>query len=431
MYTTLRNRPVAPAEGQSRRAGLNRTVLFLGFTSFFMDISSEMVAAVVPLFLTASVGLGVGGFGLYSAGYELANGAFRIVGGTFADRTRRRKETAVAGYGVSAATRAGLVGSALAGLPAIPFLLIDRFGKGIRTGPRDALITLATPSRAWGAAFGIHRTMDAAGALLGPLIAGAILFLVPGSFDSVFVVSLAFGLISVSFISVGVRNPGRRADATAAPGPNLRQALVDHWRQPGFRRLSAAAAGLGLFTVGDGFLYLLIADFAQEGTDVGLSEIATWFAYLSAGTALSYLVFATPVGRLADRVGRGRMWIAGHVLLGLTYVALLAHPTSVVGVAGVLMLLGLFYAATDGMLPALAAGIVPEETRTTGISIVTTVVTVARAIAALAFGLIWSRFGADSGLITAAAGLGAVIVALTIFVARRPPEPRTEPSIDG
>ena len=385
-----------------------------------MDISAEMVTAVVPLFLTATLGLSPAGFGLFAFSNEIARATLPIVGGAVADRTQRPKETAAAGYGISALTRAGLAGSALFGLWAIPFLLLDRLGKGLRTAPRDAMITLATPKEAWGAAFGIHRTMDAAGALIGPIIAGIILWQLPGSFDSVFVVSLAFGLLGFAVISIAVRNP---KTTRSRSGSSAWQTLFGHWKVPGFRRIAVIAGALGLFTIGDSFIYLVIADLAQEGETVGVSDVAKWFAYLSAGTAFVFVLTATPLGRIADKVGRGRMWIAGHLILVAVYAALWMGPTSASGVILVLVLLGLYYAATDGMMPALVAGVASRDSRSGAIALVSTVQAGARAVSALVFGLIWVASGADRGLLVAGVGLLAMVATSSIFAVLRPKQP--------
>ncbi|NNC81802.1 MAG: MFS transporter [Acidimicrobiales bacterium] len=402
----------------SRRGAFNRTVLALGMTSFFMDISSEMVTAVVPLFLTVTLGFTPAAFGIYQAGYELANAALRIVGGTIADRTGRPKETATAGYAVSTVTRAGLVASALVAIPAVPFLLIDRLGKGLRTGPRDAMISLATPRKAWGAAFGVHRTMDAAGALLGPLLAFVVLMALPNSFDSVFVISLCFALISVAVIGTFVRNPTTQRRPM---GQKVRTSIVAHWGSRGFRRISVLAGALGLFSIGDGFVYLVIWDHARDGQTIGVGGFGSqYFPLLFVGTAVAYLVTATPLGKLADRIGRGRMWVAGHVVLAGVYAVLLTHPSSTLGVIGVLVLLGLHYGATDGMLPALASGVIAPEVRSSGLSLLTTIVASSRAVSALLFGLIWGWMGADRALVIAASGLCAVALAAAIHAISSP-----------
>lgn len=384
----------------------------LGLTSFFSDISSEMVAAVIPVFLTLQLGFSPAAFGLFQGAYELANALLRLVGGAVADRTRRPKETAAAGYGLSTLTRVGLVGSALASLPAVPFLLADRLGKGLRTGPRDAMISLATPEPAWGTAFGFHRTLDATGALLGPLIAFAVLWALPGSYDAVFLLSVGFGLLGFAVIMTWVRNPAV-VPAAAKPAP-LVASLRGHWKNRGFRRILMLGAAFGLFSIGDSFAYLVIFEASKGTADVGISGFgARWFPLLFAGTAVGFLLTATPLGRFADRVGRARVWVAGHLSLAAVYGLLLAGPTSLTAIIAVLAFLGLYYGATDGVLPALAAGVIPEHLRSGGLALLATVVAMARMASALTFGLIWQRVGVDSALTVALCGMLVTVAFVT------------------
>ena len=395
-------------------------MLALGFTSFFTDISSEMVAAVIPLFLTIQLGFSPAAFGLFQGAYELANAALRVVGGMIADRTGRPKETAAAGYGISTLTRGGLVGSALVGLPAVPFLLVDRLGKGLRTGPRDAMISLATPPQAWGTAFGIHRSLDAAGAMLGPIVAFAILVVAPGSFDSVFVVSLCFGIIGFGVIATRVKNPVVTPTERSA---SVRNVFGSHLRNRAYRRIAVLGMALGLFTIGDSFIYLVIWDTSQRAASVGVTGFGIeWFPLLFVGTALAYLASATPMGRLADRWGRARVWVLGQLFLAAAYGGLLLHPTSAVAIIGILVLLGLYYGATDGVLPALAATVIPEELRSGGLALLTTVVALARMVSAIGFGLIWDGFGADGAVTVALSGLLVVTVLVTASAVLRNPE---------
>ncbi|MGI9605821.1 MAG: MFS transporter [Acidimicrobiales bacterium] len=420
MYTGLGVRPAESADKRSRRGAVNGTVLALGATSFFTDISSEMVAAVVPLFLTIELGFSRAAFGLFQGVYELANALLRLVGGAIADRTRRPKETAAAGYGLSTLTRAGLVGSALTGLPAVPFLIADRFGKGLRTGPRDAMISLATPEAAWGTAFGIHRTMDAAGALIGPILAFAILFAVPGSFDSIFVLSFGFGMVGFAVIATKVRNP---VFTTAAPPVRVPSAIRNHAKNQGFRRILAMGFVVSIFTVADSLAYLVIWDASKAASTIGTEGFGLeWFPLLFAGTAMAFLVTATPLGRLADRIGRARMWVIGHGFLLGVYAVLLTGPTSTLAVLAVLVLLGSYYGATDGVLPALAAGVIPEDVRSGGLALLSTIVATGRMVSAVGFGLIWDRAGADIALLTAAVGLIVVLVITATRAIFRTPE---------
>jgi MFS family permease len=423
VYTGLGVRPEHTANKRSRRGAINGTVIALGLTSFFSDISSEMVAAVIPLFLTAELGYSVAAFGLFQGAYELANAVLRMVGGMVADRTRRPKETAAFGYGLSTLTRVGLVGSAVASLPAVPFLLADRLGKGLRTGPRDAMISLATPEAAWGTAFGFHRTLDAAGALIGPLLAVTILWALPGSYDAVFLLSVGFGLVGFAIIMTWVRNP-----RISTPETGSRQALSlrMHWGNTGFRRILLLGGAFGLFSIGDSFAYLVIFKAAQQSTNIGLSGFgAQWFPLLFAGTAVVFLLAATPVGNLADRFGRARIWVMGQLLLASVYVVLLFQPTSLVAIISVLTLLGMYYAATDGVLPALAAGVIPETHRSGGLALLATVVGVARMFSALSFGLIWDRVGVDRALTVALAGLVFTVAAVTLSALLRDPANET------
>ncbi len=409
MYTGLGVRPDEAAGKRSRRGAFNGTVIALGLTSFFTDISSEMVAAVIPLFLTIELGFSPAAFGLFQGAYELANASLRLVGGAIADRTRRPKETAAAGYGISTVTRAGLVGSALAGLPAVPFLIADRLGKGLRTGPRDAMISLATPQESWGTAFGVHRTMDATGALIGPLLAAVILWQIPGAFDAVFVLSFGFGLLGFAVIWTRVRNPTITTEPT---NTSLSSTLRGHFANRGFRRILVLGVALSVFTIGDALVYLVIWDQSRAASagQIGVGGFGMeWFALFFAGTAVAFLLTATPLGRVADRIGRARMWMLGHVALLGVYGLLLLGATDTLPILGVLLLLGLYYGATDGVLPALAAGVIPEASRAGGLAVLATGVAVGRMIGAAGFGLIWNEVGADRALWVAGIGLMAVM----------------------
>ncbi len=422
MYTGLGARPKEAAGKRSRKGALNGTVIALGMTSFFSDISSEMVAAVIPLFLTLELGFTPARFGLFQGAYELANALLRLVGGTIADRTRRPKETAAAGYGLSTLTRIGLLGSAVAtSVPAVPFLLADRLGKGLRTGPRDAMISLATPEQSWGTAFGFHRTLDATGALIGPLVAFAILWALPGSYESVFLFSVGFGLLGFAVIMTWVRNPkiGEPAQPKTA---KVRGAISAHLGNPGYRRILLVGSAFGLFSIGDSFAYLVIFEATKSSDELGVSEGAQWFPLLFAGTAIVFLLTATPFGRLADRIGRARVWVGGQVLLACTYVVLMFEPSSAAAIVVVLALLGLYYGATDGVLPALAAGVVPESLRSSGLALLATSVAVSRMVSALSFGLIWQWVGVDRALALACVGLVMTIgiVSVSAIVRENP-----------
>src|SRR5215207_9955886 len=211
--------------GPRARARVSSTVLLLGLTSLLTDISSEMVSAVLPLYLVIANGYSPLAFGMIDGLYQGGAALVRVGAGFVGDRWQRHKEVATTGYGVSAACRLALLtaGSSIGAIGAI--VLADRTGKGIRTAPRDALISLTTDERHLGTAFGVHRAMDTTGAMLGPLLAFAILAAAPLAFHSLFLVSLCFAVVGLMVIALFVRNPVRPVGVASAP-PTLRCAAA-------------------------------------------------------------------------------------------------------------------------------------------------------------------------------------------------------------
>lgn len=387
--------PVAP-KGPLR--AVPGTVLALGLVSLVTDVSAEMVTAVLPLYLVAGLGMSPLAFGALDGINQGATALLRLVGGRVSDRTQRRKLVAGTGYAISAGCKAALL------LVATPWsvaavLAADRTGKGLRTAPRDALISLSCPPEEQGRAFGVHRAMDTAGALLGPLAAFAVLWVAADGYAAVFTVSCCFAVLGVVVLALFVRESP--APALAPPvGPPAARTLL---RIPGLRRLCLTAAVLGLFTVGDAFLYLLL----QRRLDLPVA----WFPLLPVGTAAVFLLAALPVGRLADRVGRHRVFLGGHLLLlGACLLLLAPLPPGPALALGVLGLLGLFYAATDGVLMAAAAPLLPPGLRTTGLAVLQTAQALARFAGSLLFGAAWTLWGPGPALAAAAAGL---LLALT------------------
>nr|MDT0658403.1 MFS transporter [Micromonospora sp. DSM 115978] len=398
MYVTVRDRPGGDTPPDRRRTArrVSSTVLLLGVVSLLTDVSSEMVASVLPLYLTAVVGLSPVAYGFLDGIYQGVSALVRIAGGYAGDRGRHPKWVAVVGYGASALSR-------IAMLPAQGFAAItaaitaDRLGKGLRTAPRDALIAEASEPDLLGRAFGVHRALDTVGAAIGPLVAFALLLAVPGSYDSVFLSSFAFALVGLAVLVLFVPNL-RVAAGDARLG--LRR-MVSEVTGRRLRRPLLAAGLLGLLTVGDGFLYLTL----QERDDFA----ALYFPLLFVGSNVAYLLLAVPFGRLADRVGRARVMVAGHGALLACYL-LAALPSGGAGLTvSVLVLLGVFYAATDGVLAALVSRLMPAPVRGSGIAAAQTVVVLARFASSIAFGLLWSMAGTGTAVLVFATGLGLAI----------------------
>lgn len=365
-------------------------VLALGAVSLVTDVSSEMITAVLPLYLVGTLGLSLLQFGLLDGLYFGVTALVRLAGGHAADRFRRRKLVAGLGYGLSAVCKLGLL--ATTSVPLLGAVIAaDRTGKGLRTAPRDALITLSAPADRLGGAFGVHRAMDTVGAFLGPLAAFGVLSVTAGAYDAVFVTSFCVAVLGVLLLVLYVRD--RRGPVTA--GVSLRAALL---REPAFRRICLVAVTLGLVTVSDSFVYLLLQK--------RLALAPELFPLLPLGTAGAYLLLAVPFGKLADRYGRAAVFTGGHVALLAAYLLLMGPGWLV----PVLALHGVFYAATDGVLMALAGPLLPEGVRASGLALLQTGQATARMVSSILFGALWTALEAGPGLAVMAAGLAVSVV---------------------
>ncbi|WP_105969417.1 MFS transporter [Streptomyces geranii] len=449
MYLTDRSAPAAQTDTEpARRRGAGRrvapVVFVLGTVSLITDISSEMVTAVLPLYLVTTLGFTPLAFGTLDGVYNGVSALVQLTGGHLADRVRNHKLMAGLGYALSAACKPLLLlAGSIATLGTV--LALDRTGKGLRTAPRDAMISLSTPAEKQGRAFGVHRAMDTTGAMLGPLAAFLILSVAVDGYDAVFGVSACVAVLGVLVLVLFV--PSRRQQAeqarethaetgaeasketsaeangevdaeagTAAGRPpvRVRDALA-LLRLPRLRALAGCAALLGLTTVSDAFVYLLLQRRA------GIAD--AWFPLLPLGTAVVFLLLAVPVGALADRIGRRTVFLTGHLGLLIAYALLLWAPDTPALPFLVLALHGMFYAATDGVLPAALADIVPEQLRATGLAIVGTSQALARFCCSLSFGAAWTLWGDSAALAGSAVGL-LCCAAVAAFVLR-PRDPIT------
>ncbi|MGW5421712.1 MFS transporter [Streptomyces sp. NPDC003943] len=421
MYLADRSAPQEPqsppetasvAPGRGARGALRAvspTVLALGTVSLITDVSSEMVSAVLPLYLVMGLGLSPLGFGMLDGVQNGVSALVQLTGGHLADRVRNHKLVAGIGYGLSALVKPLLLVHHLGALGTA--LALDRTGKGLRTAPRDALISLSAPPERQGRAFGLHRAMDTTGALLGPMAAFLILGVAAGGYDAVFAVSGCVAALGVLVLLLFVPSGGNVKEGVPSGQPKVDlRAAFGLLRTRRLRVLFGCAVLLGLTTVSDAFLYLLM----QRRT--GLDE--QLFPLLPLGTATVFLLLALPAGRLADRVGRRALFLAGHAGLLSAYGLLLWAPATPALPYLVLALHGAFYAATDGVLPAAVAAVVPERLRASGIALVGTGQALARFCCSLAFGAAWSAWGDGPALATAAAGLACC--AAVAGVALRP-----------
>jgi MFS family permease len=438
----LRARRGFAAARQAGRPFVARTVLLLGLTSLFTDISSEMVAAVLPLYYVQVLGINPMQIGILNGIYQGGSAVARLLFGFVADRMERYREIAGVGYGLSAICKLGLLAfTAFGGLTAV--LLLDRIGKGIRTAPRDAMISLSSPQEELGTAFGVHRAMDTCGAMIGPLLGFALLALTPNEYHGIFLISFCIALIGVAILLLLVEEPERSRPAEAramgpAPEPEVEVAALaapaeaddaEAEADPRDSRLTLRGARelirgtplaglvliaflLGLATVGDAFLYLQLherLDFADS-----------LFPLLYVGTSSIFMVMAVPAGRLSDRIGRAKVFIFGYVLLLAVYLVLLSGAQADLLLPATLLGLGIFYACTDGVLAALGSAAVPDTVRGTGLAALGTSTGLAQFGASLAFGALWATAGVHTAFVVFAIGLAAALAITVVVLLVRP-----------
>ncbi|PJI94120.1 MFS transporter [Luteimicrobium subarcticum] len=424
-YAEAEPPPAQSQDRRQRRGRVSSTVVTLGIVSLLTDISSESVAAVLPLYITASLGMTTVAYGFIDGLMQGAPSLMRIVAGWMSDKRDHPKRVAALGYALSAATRAILLlSTSLAAVTAT--VAIDRVGKGIRTAPRDAMIAASSDPRTIGRSFGVHRALDTAGSAIGPLLAFVVLWLIPGGYRNVFVISFGVAVIGVGALVLLVPDlrPRRAAwlerhrsrvarglpkcknctcgvTALAAEGaPTFSWTFL---RGRELRRILTVSVVLGLLTVGDGFIYLSLQ--AKDG-------FATqWFPLLYVGTNVAYMTLAVPAGRLADKVGRAKVLVWGHVALVGAYLCAGASVSSTSVTLLALLLLGIFYATTDGVLAALVGRLIATESRASAIGTAQSAVDVSRLVASSAFGILWFTIGRSEAVLTVACLLAAAVPA--------------------
>jgi MFS family permease len=375
-----------------RRVGaLPRPVKALGLVSLLTDASSEMIYPLLPAFLTGTLRAGPAFLGVLEGAAEAVASLVKFLAGRASDRLPRRKVMVVAGYGLSSAVRP-LVALASAPWHVLAVRLADRVGKGVRSAPRDALLAEATPPGERGRAFGFHRAMDHAGAVIGPLLATAVLWLRP-DVRLVFALAALPALASLAVLVFGVREPprsdpgGRRA--SPAPGRRrVRPALVRY------------LAVLAIFTLGnssDAFLLLR----AQEA-GVSLAAIPALWAFHHLVKAAA----GTHGGGLADRWGPRRAIVSGWAVYAAAYAGF-AVAAAAWQIWALFAVYGLFYALTEGAERALVADLCDADTRGHAFGLFHAVTGGMLLPASLVTGVLWQSYGPAFAF-----GLGAALAAM-------------------
>jgi MFS family permease len=375
---------------------LGRNVYALAAVSFFTDVSSEMIYPLLPVFLTTVLGASAGFIGAIEGAAESTAALLKLASGWWSDRVRRRKPMVVAGYALASMVRP-LVAIAQSATQVLLIRVSDRVGKGIRNAPRDALIADSIHPSVRGRAFGVRSAADNAGALLGPLIAFAILTWWHVSLRTVFWLAAIPGAVAVIVAIVGVREV-RQHERTGAKSPQLAARMG--------ARFWALLAVIFVFTLGNSTDAFLLLRARQLGVPVALAPIL--WALLNGVKSVSNV----PGGVLSDRIGRRPTLIAGWVVYALVYF-LFARATQAWEAWALFAGYGIFFGLSEGTELALIADVAPADRRGSAYGWYYLAIGIGALPASLLFGVLWDRFGSPVAFSTGA-GL-ALTAALALF----------------
>jgi len=380
----------------------------LGFVSLLMDVSSEMIHSLLPIFMVSVLGASAVAVGLVEGAAEATALIVKVFSGALSDYLGRRKWLAVAGYALGALTK-----PVFALAPSVGWVLaarvLDRIGKGVRGAPRDALIADLAPAAIRGAAFGLRQSLDTVGAFVGPLLAVGLMLLWSNDFRAVFWVAVIPGLAAVALLVLGVREPDRHTDGAQRVNPirlaSLRRLGHSYWW----------VVGLGaLFTLARFSEAFLVLRAQQGGMPVA------WVPLVMVAMNVVYSLTAYPFGRLSDRVSHAKLLASGLAVLVAADLVLASGDHWTIVLAGVL-LWGLHMGMTQGLLATMVADTAPEDLRGTAFGFFNLVSGVAMLAASVIAGLLWDALGAA---FTFYAGAGFCALTLAALAAAPAVKPR-------
>lgn len=387
--------------------GFSRNVFVAGLVSFFMDVSSEMIYPLVPLFLANVLGANKSVIGLIEGIAESTASLLKVFSGWFSDRIDNRKWLMAAGYGISTLSRP-IVALAAGWHHVMGSRFMDRFGKGVRTAPRDAIIAESTEKTHLGRAFGFHRSMDTMGAVVGPALAFFLLNLFSNNYRWVFWLSMIPGIIAVLLIIFFIREK-KKDFIPCSERPKL---TIKHFNWK-FKFFVAIATLFALGNSSDVFLILR----AQQ---MGISTLMIPIVYLMFN--LIYSLSAIPAGIAADRFGRKRMILIGFILFAILYYGFaIAKNTETIWL--LFGFYGLFMGLTEGIQKAFLATIIPPDFKATAFGVYNTAVGLAMFPASFIGGWLWDKISPSAtfyfGSITASLSAGFFIIFIIVIKDRK------------
>lgn len=390
-----------PPRSLLRFRDIPRGVWALGLVSLFMDISSEMIHALLPLYLVTVLGASTLTVGIIEGIAEATASITKIFSGALSDYLGKRKWIAALGYGLAAITKPVFpLAASITWLTVARF--VDRIGKGIRGAPRDALIADLTPEGQRGAAYGLRQSLDTVGALLGPLLAIVFMAVLANNFTYVFWIAVIPAFVSVAIIVFGVHEPERPAGLREVKTPFARAELArlstPYWLVVG------VSAIFTLARFSEAFLLL-----RAQSVGLPLAVVPVVMVVMNVVYALS----AWPAGVLSDQMGRYRLLVGGFALLIVADLVLALGnnvPAVLIGVA----LWGLHMGLTQGLLSAMVADAAPPELRGTAFGMFNLVSGVALLVASVVAGALWDTIGPGGTFVAGAVFTAIALVALPL-----------------
>jgi MFS family permease len=385
------------------------TVWTLGFVSLLMDVSSELIHSLLPVFLTTVVGASIATVGLIEGIAEATAAIAKVFSGALSDRIGKRKLLVGIGYGLAAVTKP-VFPLASTAWEVMAARFVDRIGKGIRDAPRDALIADITPQSIRGAGYGIRQALDTVGGFAGPLLAVALMALYADNFRAVFWWALVPAALAVLLIVVGVREPDG-TKATAKRGWPIHKEELKRM-SPAFWIVVAIGMAFTLARFSQAFLVL-----KAQAEGLALALIPLVFVWMN----LIYALTATPAGILSDRMGRVNVLLCGLGALVVADLTLAFVP----GLGGVIIgvgLWGLYLGFSQGLLSALVADTAPEDLRGTAFGLFNLVTGVALLVASVLAGWLWYDFG-PTATFSAGAVFSGLALLIMVFGTKTGPKP--------
>jgi MFS family permease len=372
-----------------KSAGL-KNVFYMGLVSFFTDFSTEMVMSVLPLYIVKDLDLSRTILGAIEGSGEFVNYIFRIPSGYISDKIRKRKILVIIGYGISTISKPFFI-FVTTFADTITVRIIDRIGKGIRTAPRDALIVDSVDELNTGKAFGVHRTLDQIGAIIGPLFAFLILELFGGNIQYIFLISIVPGIISLIIVIYFVKDKiiiNKKEIVKITFFSNLKNLFIEN------KIYIYIVIILGIFSLG-AFNYSFVL---LKSTDLGVEQ--NFVPIIYAIINITHTAIGIPAGILSDRVGKEKVLLIGFLLFVISALLMyFSEINNIIYIISIPLIYGLYVGISETVQRALISRYVSEHNRGTAFGFYGLIIGICFLIGNITFGLLWDNYDISIALL--------------------------------